>query len=659
MGKIVVLSPAIANQIAAGEVVERPISVVKELLENAIDAKSTAITVEIKAGGVDYIRVSDNGTGMEKGDCLVAFSRHATSKISAADDLAHIETLGFRGEALSSIAAVAQVKLTTRHKDDDTGTVIEIAGGEVRKNAEIGCPEGTSMEVTNLFFNVPARRKFLKGTRTEGGYVAEYVTRMILARPDISFRYIADGKTQYQSTGDGELKNAIYCIYGADAMKHIMPLLFDDGYIKIDGYIGDVSMARPNRNRQTFILNGRYIKSPLLSSALSKAYDARLMSGKYPFIVAYLSISSYEVDVNVHPNKTEVRFTNERRVYESMMRAASRAISTLEVENIVWGEKERASEDVKIRSSNIEIAEKVRMARIGAQSDLHVQEQSEIAVQKIIEPSIKKEDNPSQRIMPVMEKPAYRDPIFPDLTASVASPPRAREAMNEIEMDVKPIVSIKSSLQRREEEEVEAQREAQMPPESFFEKDATIIAGKVFSGYWIAQRGETMYFIDQHAAHERMLFETMMKTTIASSSQRLFLPTYVTLSPAEEEAYMQCEGVLEDMGFAFQGFNDRVLGIIGVPLALAKADIETLFHDAMGAIMACDDDATKELLKERIIQKACKHAIKASDSLSEVQMEKLIDAFVFDGVTPTCPHGRPVMIRMTKRELEKLFKRIL
>ena len=326
MAQIHVLSPHVANQIAAGEVVERPASVVKELVENALDAGARSITVELVNGGLDLIRVSDDGKGIAPEDCRTAFLRHATSKIATSEDLTHIVTLGFRGEALASIAAVAEVTMRTRMKDAECGTLLRISAGEVQEEAPCACTAGTTLEVRNLFANVPARLKFLKTVRTEAGYVGDYVSRMIMAVPSAAFHFVHNGKTVYRSFGDGKLQNAMLCVYGAEILPHLREVAFDDGYLAIHGYVGTEQLSRPNRLQQSFFLNGRYIRSYSLSSALQRAFDTRMMVGRFPFAVLAMRIAGSEVDVNVHPSKMEVRFVDEQRVIRSVTAACHRSL---------------------------------------------------------------------------------------------------------------------------------------------------------------------------------------------------------------------------------------------------------------------------------------------------------------------------------------------
>ncbi len=327
MKQIRILETNVANQIAAGEVIERPASVIKELAENSLDAGSTSITIEIQGGGIDYMRVTDNGSGISYDDAAIAFERHATSKLATAEDLTHIETLGFRGEALASISAVSKATMKTQTEDSGVGTLVVIEGGTLLDHSQCGCPNGTSIEVKNLFYNVPARLKFLKSARSESGYIADYEARLIMARPDVSFKLIQDSRVLYHSAGDNSLKNAIYTVYGAAIMPNLREVRFDDGYILITGFVGDESVSQSNRNRQSFYINNRYIKSTKLSFAIQRAFDTRIMRGRFPFAVLKIQMSNRDIDVNVHPNKLDVRFKDETRVTGSMVRAVMAAIS--------------------------------------------------------------------------------------------------------------------------------------------------------------------------------------------------------------------------------------------------------------------------------------------------------------------------------------------
>ena len=631
MNRITVLQPHIANQIAAGEVVERPASVVKELVENAIDAGANAITVEIRNGGIEYIRVTDNGAGIPADDCILAFERHATSKISEQEDLTHIETLGFRGEALASIAAVAQTELTTRPALQETGMRVRIEGGELKFSQPAGCPEGATLEVENLFFNVPARRKFLKNARTEGSYIGEFLSRVILARPDISFRFINGGKPVYQSAGDGDLKNAIYCVYGAEVLPHIREIQNDDGYLWLTGYLGTAELTRPNRSQQSFFLNGRYIRSNLLANAMQTAYDTRLMGGRFPFAVLNITISSREVDVNVHPAKLEVRFAQESRVAAAVTNACRQALGQMEIPRIRFGESSHgAAQPVQTgsRQHSMQVITQrkaysnAKSASVGQSAELSAQEEMLSSAQSIFTPVLMDETPGSMRVKESMfEIPHFR------------------------------VSPTEKSLEREEMPNPVTQQQFSSAPFA--------VIGQAFSSYWIIQQGENLFFIDQHAAHERKLYERYMSQIQENASQSLLEGELMQLTHAEHESLLRSEELLRSIGFDIETFGATSVRVLAVPAVFAGASVGAILRGALEVLSKQGRATTQELRRETVIQAACKHAVKAGDPLQKEEIEELLRAFSEEGMPMTCPHGRPVMILMSKKELEKLFKRIV
>ena len=633
MRHIAVLQPHIANQIAAGEVVERPASVVKELVENAIDAGSTAITVEIKNGGIDYIRVTDNGAGIPEEDCLLAFERHATSKISVQDDLTHIETLGFRGEALASIAAVAQTDLRTRPMAQESGMRVRIEGGEVKLNQHTGCSEGTTIEVENLFFNVPARRKFLKAARSEGAYVGEYLSRIILARPDISFRFINNTKSVYQSAGDGILKNAVYCVYGAEVLPHIKDVSFDDGYIRLSGYLGTAELARPNRSDQSFFLNGRYIRSNLLSNALLSAYDTRLMVGRFPFAVLNITISSREVDVNVHPAKLEVRFAQESRISAAVSNACRQVLQQFEIPQVRFAAQPNKIAEPTTQTQN----------SIIPPNPVSIVQKGSIQIQPLV-------SRVADNVQTASEKPDKTADFSPLLMEEPANSIHVKEAVYEI-----PHFHVAPAEKPIEQESAVTQ----VTQEQFAQAPVSII-GQAFSSYWIVQQGENLFFIDQHAAHERKLYERFMNQPDSFASQTLLGGELLQLTHVEHEVFMRNEEALNSIGFSLEPFGATSVRVLGVPAVLSGSPVGAMLRGVLEALQTLGRAATtQELRREAIIQAACKHAVKAGDPLQNEEISELLQAFTKEGMPMTCPHGRPVMIQMSKRELEKLFKRIV
>ncbi len=646
MSKITVLSPHIANQIAAGEVVERPASVVKELVENAIDAEATAITIEIKNGGVDYIRVTDNGTGIPAEDVLLAFERHATSKISDQEDLTHIETLGFRGEALASIAAVAQVELSTRERGAQTGVRVRIEAGECKVHEQSACPEGTRIEVENLFYHVPARRKFLKAARTEGSYVGEYVSRLILSRPDISFRFVNNEKDVYRSPGDNNLKNALYCVYGSEVLPHLREVAFDDGYVKLTGYLGTPEIARPSRSHQSFILNGRFIRSMLLSGAMQRAYDTRLMVGRYPFALVNILLSSREVDVNVHPAKLEVRFAQENRMVYAITEASKKALGFSLPPEVHFTSTEGVAKAVMIGEKRMQPEPERKTPDVVRPADIP---------SVLPKPAFSSSATPQDQ--PVPSKTAVQPVAFAPLEDQVRPTEgfRVKEALYEI-----PHFRVESAHGAKESEAQEQQRlERQQQEQQQFHALPVAVIGQAFDSYWVVQQGDTLYLIDQHAAHERRLYERFMAQTHERAAQTFLSAELIQLTPPEYDLLLRHKEILEELGFDVEPFGATSIRVHAAPAMLADVPAGKVIREALEMLQAQGRTSTIELKREAIIQASCKHAVKAGDPLTKPEIEDLIRVFTEEGLPLTCPHGRPVMVKLTRREIEKLFKRIV
>lgn len=602
MSKIQVLSTHIANQIAAGEVIERPASIVKELVENAVDAGASRITIEIENGGIEGIRITDNGSGIADADVETAFLRHATSKLHRAEDLSHIETLGFRGEALASIAAVSCVTLKTCASGEELGSSLRLRGGQLEEHKRIGCAAGSIMEVRELFYNAPARLKFLKSARAESGAIGDYVLKLIMSLPDISFIYINNGRTIYQSPGDGNLKNAILCVYGVECAKQLCELYFDDGYLKVDGFIGLPSISRLNRSAQSIFLNRRIIRSAALANALSRAYDTRLMGGRFPFAVVALQLASAEVDVNVHPAKLEVRFRDEQRVTRSVYVACSEALTRCAVPAAMMA-------DDNIFHSG---------AAVGQQTES-------------------------------WRPPASQSSVWHGAAGAYA----VREGPREDKTI--PRLNILGDALPRE-----------MVPKATFQSmplaEPYTIIGVAFMTYWFVQQGENLYCIDQHAAHERLLYDALMHRGEAVVSQALLFPESVTLSPGELETFYSFRTELEDFGFQFEDTPQEAIRLLSVPQVQGKALTAAFLHDALQRLAEAGTGEgglrKQDVVRDSIAKTACKHAVKAGDAMTAVQIETLLDALSAADTPPTCPHGRPIVVRFDKTELEKWFKRI-
>ena len=607
MSVIHVLKPQIANQIAAGEVVERPASVVKELVENAIDAGATAITVRIENGGMRSISVSDNGCGIAKDDCRNAFLRHATSKIATSEDLTRVTTLGFRGEALASIASVSRVTMVTRPKDAEVGTKLQIDNGSVRSEEEVSCVFGTSFVVEELFASVLARLKFLKSPRTEAGYIGDYVGKMILARPEISFKYENDGRTVYETFGDGDLFNAIFSVYGSSIADKLVPVSYENGYMKVTGFLGLPEISRNNRSHQTIFLNGRSIRSAAVSAAVAQAYDTRLMIGRFPLFVLNLGISPLEVDVNVHPTKAEVRFADENRVFQAVSAAARLALSSTD------RHVESAFDTVLPKQPSVSSAEPEADPRRPQHVDFHSFGSGNRSFSY-------KEQNVSSFV-----GSGYRGDV--------------------------------PTFQIRTEAKTQSREPEHASP--LFDHEPISVIGCAFRTYWIVEKGENLYLIDQHAAHERKLYDALSSEEITISSQQLLVSREITLTPSEMEQYTENRKTFLDLGFGLTQSGTRTLTMSEAPVLNGKTLHEDFFHAVLALLSERKENVKESLLKEKMMQTACKHAVKGGEPVQESEIRDLIEQFLSGNVPLTCPHGRPVVVRITKTELEKMFRRIV
>lgn len=601
---IQVLDQETINQIAAGEVIERPAAVVKELIENAIDAEATAITIEIKEGGISFIRITDNGSGIAKNEITTAFLRHATSKIRSKEDLLTVKSLGFRGEALSSIAAVAQVELITRQADDITGVRYEIAGGKEKSCQEIGCPEGTTFVVRNLFYNTPARRKFLKTKMTEGGYVQELVLRYSLAHPDIRFHYIADGKSRLQTSGDGQLKTNIFYNYGSDITKCLVNIEKSENGMTLSGFIGKPELSRGNRTFMNYFVNGRYIKSNVITSAIEHAYKKYLMNHRYPFTALMLSIDSDCIDVNVHPTKMEVRFTNQEDVYHLFEDAISSALQEISLIPEVALEPESKRE----------------------------KKEEPVLLSKDPEPF------ETKRMTDTIKKPASKQQK-PVIYTSESSPVPVLKEETRITYE-----------QKSFEEEITSQ-----------EKPQFRIVGQVFDTYWLIEYAEELLIIDQHAAHEKVLYEKLMKHLSEKKgiTQNLAAPVVVNLSEREIEVLQVNLSIFEQIGFQIEHFGEKDYLITGVPADFLNVPSKELFLEMLDGLVEEGSKSHPEIVLDHCATMACKAAVKGNHRMSYAEAEKLIEQMLMMDEPYHCPHGRPTTIAMSRQEFEKKFKRIV
>ncbi len=638
-GRIHVLDIHTANRIAAGEVVDRPASVVKELVENAIDAQSSEISVEASGGGIDLLRVRDNGTGIAANDVQTAFARHATSKISTADDLSCINTLGFRGEALASIAAVARVCVRTKQKDAEMGTLLQINGGELESCSPTGCVDGTLMQVENLFYNTPARLKFLKSARTETAAISDFMSRVMMAYPGIAFALSQNGRSVYQSAGDGDLLGVICGIYGEDTREHLKKIEYDDGYVSLQGYAGTAQLARSNRLAQTFFINHRYIKSQKLSYALQRAYDTRLMGGKFPLIVLDIGISNREIDVNVHPNKMEVRFKDEERVTRAAYTAVKRALGIGDIPPMLQN-------DVKLAEREVWIP--LDLSNSAQKTAAYTEQSCDSISQKLNEQHTKKRT--------LLREGAYTDsPQIP----LIQIPPRTYTQNGKDEADfpaeLKP--SAVSSAFNEAAQQAETSRDT--AEQLFFTDEPYTVVGQLFACYILLQQGDEAFFIDQHAAHERKLYEQMRKKELHSNVQILLSPQIVKLSPSEHETMLENIELFSQIGFDIEEFGALTISIRAVPYVLGSPQSADYLREVLDMLGKKNRYSTEEMKRDVIVRQACKRAIKAGKTLGETEIRALMDDYRAGGIPLTCPHGRPVMIKVSKTEMEKLFKRLV
>ena len=638
------LPPEVIGQIAAGEVVERPAAAIKELVENSMDAGATAVTVDIKEGGLASFRVADNGSGIQPSDIRLAFARHATSKIRTAEDLYGVRSLGFRGEALASIAAVSKVTCQTRAKGQEMGVMVRNEGGDILDIQDAACPEGTTFTVKELFYNAPVRRKFLKKPAAETAAVSELMARMILSHPNISFRFMADGKLVYFSAGDGRLDSAIMSVYGTDTLKLLTKIDGNMNGVMLSGYVGVGDAGRGNRSHEHFYLNGRAMKSPLLSTALENACRQRVTIGRFPMCVLHLTMPFENADVNVHPNKWEVRFQDERGVREA-------------VETIVFETLEKTNEAPPIPPMFVQ-PDKVSPAPAKIQVSEPVPPPEDAPVMKQVRdsrlsaftedgalPSFSPALPPREReplpLRPI-ERPA---PYSLHESAGSVLPPRRPEPIPE----QKPIPLPK---------EPEAEQMEQPMVEQQFRQKPIRVLGVAFNTYIIMEYGDLLILSDQHAVHERLFYEKFMKeTATAPASQAMLIPQVINLSPQEYACFEENQETLMKAGFDLSPFGDTSVQLRGVPIILGQPQAESCLREALDELMD-NPSATPADRTSRVIQMACKHAVKGGERLPEDSVVQLIRDVIDQKVTPTCPHGRPLMVQLTHAELDKRFRRI-
>lgn len=669
MPEIHVLDQSTINQIAAGEVIERPASVVKELLENAIDAKASAVTVEIKEGGIGFIRITDNGCGIDKNDVKVAFLRHSTSKIKTAEDLLTVSSLGFRGEALSSIAAVGQVELITKTKSSLTGVRYIIEGGQEKELSEIGVPDGTTFIVRNLFFNTPARRKFLKSPMTEGGYISDIVERIALSHPEVSIRFIVNGQNKLHTSGNGNIKDVIYNVFGRDIASNILEIKNENEFMKVKGFIGKPVISRGNRNYENYFINGRYIRSGLISKAIEEAYKPFMMQHKYPFTALHIEIDSELLDVNVHPTKMELRFRNQEQLYPYVLKLIGDTISGRELipESVCDDEKtqnERVKAEVKEQRKLVaykplpepfEIGRQKKMAETERQTERHISKPFEIPV-KTNSTVIRENGSPAG----IYNKPSE---IIPEKSMN---PEIKKDTEEDIKAEINEDIKAEINPLTKDEPEVETKPEQMtLFDDKLLSKTARekhILVGQVFDTYWIVQYGDKMFIIDQHAAHEKVLYERTLARyrERKAVSQAVNPPIILTLNMGEEALLNKYMDIFTGFGYEIEHFGGKEYAVRAVPYDLYSISKEELLMEILDNLS--DETAgriTPELITEKIASMSCKAAVKGNNRLSEAEANELIDELLTLENPYNCPHGRPTIISMSKYELEKKFKRVL
>ncbi len=719
MGKIVLLDDLTINKIAAGEVIERPASVVKEMVENSIDAGATSITVEIKNGGISFIRITDNGKGIAKDDTEIAFERHATSKIRQASDIENIHSMGFRGEALASIAAVANVELITKTADDEIGTRVVVEAGKILEEGEIGCKTGTSITVKNLFFNTPVRYKFLKKDFTESGYIEDAVTRMALVHPDISFKLINTGKVVIQTSGNGDVQAVIYAIYGKNIAENVLKVDYTYEDIHITGVIGKPEIARSNRSNQIFFVNKRYVKDKTLSGAIEKGFKGLLTIGKYAFSILNIDMDPAKVDVNVHPAKLEVRFSDESKIFKSVYHAVN---DTLLKNDLI---KSSEKEDDKSHTLNSSL-----FGSRGSSTAQAIQKNtfnSLLELQKKIKEDLEKSkkdinynplnsnadtdkvtNQPKEETNKAMETDTIKVPEQAneqDLTTTVNNNEAKTETqpVEEKKLNIKELEDASKEIDKqienltneniKEDEKKESfdemyfkifgtkppkteDEEKKEAPQELTKEDNTTLfdnikddykykpqykfIGIVFNTYIIFEMDDEMYIMDQHAAHERIMFEKVKKNFYSDEekdSQLMILPDIITLTHKEMDIARENMELFRKAGFIIEEFGDNTIKISGTPSICIDLNTRELFLETLDEINSVSRTAKQEIENKFLATIACKAAVKAHMVLSKEEVESLMDELLKLPNPFTCPHGRPTVIKMSKYEIERKFER--
>lgn len=703
MSRIQVLDQKTIDQIAAGEVIERPASVVKELVENSIDAGATAVTVEIRDGGTSLIRVTDNGSGIEQDQVAVAFLRHSTSKIRAVEDLFHVASLGFRGEALSSIASIAMVELITKTADADVGVRYVIEGGTERKLEEMAAPDGTTFLVRSLFYNTPARRKFLKSPMTEAGYVSELVERLALSHPDISFQFINNGQTKLHTSGNHNLKDVIYHIYGRDVAANLAEIDAVQGPVRICGYIGKPVISRGNRGYENYFINGRYIRSNVIARGIEEGYRTFMMQHKYPFTALHFTIDGNLLDVNVHPTKMELRFSNQEELYRFVRDTVRQGLMERELipEVKLTEEPEKEETEKSIQPGG---------TRTASEQDAFTARKSPAQNASVFQ------ESPAQNASAFQESPAQAAPVAQESPAQSGSTPQERnleyfmaqmrkrvtEEFRQKNQQAENCPAEEEPKEQSKEEPKEEQVSGERPAErssdgsvlresgsygagmekplveevrikeseqlDLFEqrllnpaaKSDIRIIGQLFETYWLVQFEDKFYMIDQHAAHEKVLYERTVKKLAKKeiTSQMVSPPLILTLSMQEAAKLEEYREYFAELGFEIEPFGGKEYAVSAVPANLFGLAEKDLFLELLDSLEYVNGKNT-EMVLDKIASMSCKAAVKGNQRMSTAEAQALIEELLTLENPYNCPHGRPTIISMTKQEIEKKFKRIV
>ena len=668
MPEIQLLDQATINQIAAGEVIDRPSSVVKELLENAIDAKATAITVEIKDGGISFIRITDNGCGIEKDQVRKAFLRHATSKLHTIDDLLDIGSLGFRGEALSSIAAIAQVELISKPPEAMLGISYQIEDGEEKRLTQIGAPEGTTIIARNLFFNTPARKKFLKTAATEGNYINQLMENMAMLRPDISMRFINGGQNKLYTSGNGRLKDLIYTIYGREISSNVLEINYECPLFAVTGYIGKPIISRGNRTFENYYINGRFVKSRLIAAAIEQAYKPFMMQHRYPFTVLHIKIKPELIDVNVHPAKMEVRFQQENEIYELLAGAIE---NTLRGKEFIPDVSDDGKAEKKVQEKQ-KLPEPFEQRRLQAMKEIIPPPPAEHKTQNEQKPSAEHKTQSEQKLPrneeqpkvssklsePVCEYKAEKKQTIKDSDSKWES---ASGIHKRIGQDVSQTVN---QMPTQPEQKLEKPEQQTLFTEPLLSEKARIhhrLIGQLFDTYWLIQYGNQLYIMDQHAAHEKVNYERLMEAYRKKERITQFVspPMVISLTRAEEAILEEFKSEFERIGFTIEPYGGREYAISEIPANLYGINEKDLFLEMLSDLEDRGSMQPSELIASKLASMSCKAAIKGGQKISFKEADALVSQLLTLENPYACPHGRPTIITMTKYELEKKFKRIV